>query len=56
MRNRLLSGLLRLARSDEGATLVEYAFVVLLIATLSITLVTTIGQIALSFFSVNSAL
>ena len=40
-----------LTRKEEGATMVEYALMLVLIAAVSITMVTNIGNTALAAFS-----
>lgn len=47
----------RLRRSDEGATLLEYGMLVMLIALLSIVAITAIGtKVSAGFSSANSLL
>ncbi len=53
----MVNGLKALIRDEEGATMVEYALMVALIAAVSVGIVTTLGQSVSSVFSaVNTAI
>jgi pilus assembly protein Flp/PilA len=53
----MLNTMLALARDDDGATMVEYAIMVALIAAVSIIIVGTLGQnVSKTFNAVNQSL
>lgn len=54
--SKLRAQLRNIVKSDEGATMVEYALMIVLIAVVSITIVTTLGgQISQAFTAVSTA-